>query len=151
LDLAKDLLHTCAQTWLRQPTKLAAEITYFNVAESIEDDFFVKNNDAHYLLRPETIESLWYLYHLTGNATYQNWGWQMFQGIEKHCRVEHGYTSIGNVKSAESTKPKDKMESFFLGETLKYFYLLFAEDQDTISLDKYVFNTEGHPLPIYKD
>ena len=39
------------------------------------------------------------------------------------------------------------MESFFLGETLKYLYLLFA-DRHEVDLDKWVFNTEGHPLPI---
>ncbi len=42
-------------------------------------DFYVKPNDAHYLLRPETIESLWYLYYFTGNKTYQDWGWEIFQ------------------------------------------------------------------------
>lgn len=41
------------------------------------------------------------------------------------------------------------MESFFLAETLKYLYLLFDDDKTDIPLDKYVFNTEGHPLPIY--
>ncbi|XP_050736530.1 endoplasmic reticulum mannosyl-oligosaccharide 1,2-alpha-mannosidase-like [Eriocheir sinensis] len=151
LHLAQELMYTCVQTWLRQPTRLAAEITYFNTQPNNigGEDFYVKNNDAHYLLRPETIESLWYLYHLTGNTTYQDWGWQMFQGIEKHCKVENGYTSIGNVRSATDTKPKDKMESFFLGETLKYLYLLFMEDQTAFSLDKWVFNSEAHPLPIY--
>ncbi|XP_064112684.1 endoplasmic reticulum mannosyl-oligosaccharide 1,2-alpha-mannosidase-like isoform X2 [Macrobrachium nipponense] len=148
--IAEELMYTCTQTWLRQPTNLAPEITYYNTQPtSMNEDFFVKSNDAHYLLRPETIESLWYMYHLTGNKTYQDWGWQMFQGIETHCKVEWGYTSIGNVKSSVSTKPKDKMESFFLGETLKYLYLLFMDDQSIYSVDKWVFNTEGHPLPIY--
>lgn len=41
------------------------------------------------------------------------------------------------------------MESFFLGETLKYFYLLFSDDSSLISLDEYVFNTEAHPLPVW--
>ena len=71
------------------------------------------------------------------------------QGIEKYCKVDNGYTSIGNVRSATDTKPKDKMESFFLGETLKYLYLLFMEDQTAFSVDKWVFNSEAHPLPIY--
>lgn len=60
-----------------------------------------------------------------------------------------GYTSINNVCDPSYPSPRDKMESFFLGETLKYFYLLFSEDPDLISLDKYVFNTEAHPLPIW--
>lgn len=40
------------------------------------------------------------------------------------------------------------MESFFLAESLKYLYLLLADDQNMLPLNKYVFNTEGHPLPI---
>ncbi|XP_071544864.1 endoplasmic reticulum mannosyl-oligosaccharide 1,2-alpha-mannosidase isoform X1 [Panulirus ornatus] len=150
MEIAEQLMYTCTQTWLRQPTNLAPEITYFNTQPTgTSDDFYVKNNDAHYLLRPETIESLWYMYHLTGNRTYQDWGWQMFQGIETYCKVENGYTSIGNVRSIVDPKPKDKMESFFLGETLKYLYLLFMDDQSAFSVDKWVFNSEAHPLPIY--
>lgn len=41
------------------------------------------------------------------------------------------------------------MESFFLAETLKYFYLLFSDNSDLINLDTYIFNTEAHPLPIW--
>ena len=41
--------------------------------------FMFQPNDAHYLLRPETVESLWYLYYFSGNKTYQDWGWQIFQ------------------------------------------------------------------------
>lgn len=150
MKIAEDLMYTCTLTWLRQPTNLAPEITYYNTQPtSTNEDFFVKSNDAHYLLRPETVESLWYMYHLTGNKTFQDWGWQMFQGIENYCKVENGYTSIGNVRSTIDTKPKDKMESFFLGETLKYLYLLFMEDQSAFSVDKWVFNSEAHPLPIY--
>lgn len=60
-----------------------------------------------------------------------------------------GYTSINNVQNPSNPEPRDKMESFFLGETLKYLYLLFSDDVDLINLDKYVFNTEAHPLPIW--
>lgn len=60
-----------------------------------------------------------------------------------------GYTSINNVRDPDYTSPRDKMESFFLGETLKYLYLLFSDDPGLISLDEYVFNTEAHPLPIW--
>ena len=71
------------------------------------------------------------------------------QAFEKHSKVEDGgYTTIDNVKSVDDTRPRDMMESFFLSETLKYLYLLFGDDQQTLSLDKYVFNSEAHPLPI---
>jgi len=155
LQMAEELAYTCYLTFARQPTFLAPEITYFNQAggfksgsSSSSSDFYVKPNDAHYLLRPETIESLWYLYYVTGNKTYQDWGWNIFQGIEKYTKVKHGYTTISNVRNALDLRPKDMMESFFLGETLKYLYLLFA-DKHEINLKKWVFNTEAHPLPIY--
>ena len=60
-----------------------------------------------------------------------------------------GYTSINNVRDPVNPGPRDKMESFFLGETLKYLYLLFSNDTELLSLDKFVFNTEAHPLPIW--
>lgn len=147
--LADDLMTTCYQTYARHPTFLAPEITYFNIQGESSDDMYVKANDAHNLLRPEFIESLWYMYQLTGNSTYQNWGWQIFQGFENYTKVTNGYTSIGNVRSTTNTRPKDIMESFFLGETLKYFYLLFSDNPKLIDLDKYVINSEAHILPIY--
>jgi len=148
MELAKDLAHTCYLTFAAHPTHLAPEISMYRTEKGSTQDFYVKPNDAHYLLRPETIESLWYLYYVTGNKTYQDWGWEIFQGIEKYCKVSGGYTSIGNVRNALDTRPKDMMESFFLGETLKYLYLLFADHQE-LNLDQWVFNTEAHPLPIY--
>lgn len=60
-----------------------------------------------------------------------------------------GYTSINNVEDPANPGPRDKMESFFLGETLKYLFLLFSDDMELLNLDKYVFNTEAHPLPIW--
>lgn len=152
LQLAKDLLETCYQTYMRQPTKLAPEITYFNLKGENDQDMYVKTNDAHNLLRPEFIESLYYFYALTGNSTYQDMGWTIFEAFEKYTRVaQGGYTSIGNVKSVLNTRPRDMMESFYLGETLKYFYLLFSGDRKEVDLDKWVFNTEAHLVPVRKD
>lgn len=150
--LAEDLMYTCYQMYVQMPTSLAPEIAYFNVVPGdTGPDIIVKYNDAHNLLRPETVESLWYLYYFSGNKTYQDWGWQIFQAFEKISRVgSGGYTSIDNVKSLVDTKPRDMMESFFLGETLKYFYLLFSDDQSEMSLENFVFNSEAHPLPIYE-
>ena len=149
MNFASDLLNTCYRTYTDMPTGLAAEITYFNLQETGKEDMFVKTNDAHNLLRPEFIESLYYMYQLTGNSTYQNWGWDIFKAFEKYTKTQIGYTSIGNVKSVQNPRPKDMMESFFLGETLKYLFLLFADDRYLLSLDQFVFNSEAHPLPIY--
>ena len=54
--------------------------------------------------------------------------------------------AVGRKTAPKDTIPKfDGMESFWTAETLKYFYLIFAET-DVVSLDEYVFNTEAHPL-----
>lgn len=149
LDLANELMETCLQTYFVQPTGLAPEISYFtDQIDSNMDDIYVKAADSHNLLRPEFIESLYYFYAITGNKTYQDWGWKIFQSFIQYTRVENGFTSIGNVQNPADTRPRDMMESFWLGETLKYFYLLFSDDRKEIDLDKFVFNTEAHPLPI---
>lgn len=148
LYLAEQLMDTCYQMYVKQPTLLSPEVVYFNLDGESETDMFTKASVAYNLLRPEFVESLYYFYALTGKTAYQDWGWTIFNAFEKYTKVEHGYTSIGNVGSVEHTRPKDNMESFFLSETLKYFYLLFSDDRNEIDLSKFVFNTEAHPLPI---
>lgn len=149
--LAHELLETCYQMYVKQPTGLAPEIVHFNLNAEKNTDMYVSAADTHNLLRPEFIESLYYFYALTGNTTYQDMGWKIFLSFEKYTKVKHGYTSIDNVKNVNNTRPRDMMESFFMGETLKYFYLLFSDNRKEIDLQKYVFNTEAHPLPIYDD
>lgn len=150
LELAKKLMKTCFNMYNRMPTKLSPEIVYFNMAPGAKEDLIVKPADAHNLQRPETVESLFYLYQITKDKKYQEWGWMIFQAFEKYTKLPNaGYASISNVKSITNQGFRDKMESFFLAETLKYFYLLFADGDPIIPLDKYVFNSEAHPLPIY--
>ena len=97
---------------------------------------------AAYVLRPENIESAFYLYRETGDEKYLEMGKVMFDSIVEFCRTDVGYAELQDVQTKEK---RDGMQSFFLAETLKYSYLLFA-DQDVLSLDEYVFNTEAHPL-----
>ncbi|XP_031845965.1 alpha-Mannosidase class I b [Nomia melanderi] len=153
MDLANELVKTCYQTYAIQPTFLAPEITYFNMQNAEEEksmDMYVKIHDAHNLLRPEFIESLFYMWYFTGNKTFQDWGWQIFQAFENYTKVEKGYTSIGNVRNIFNTRQQDMTESFWFAETLKYLYLLFDDTRQLIDLEKWVFNSEGHPLPIYE-
>ncbi|KAF2641525.1 seven-hairpin glycosidase [Massarina eburnea CBS 473.64] len=97
-----------------------------------------------YILRPEAIESVWYMYRITGNAYYREAGWKMFEAINTATAAEWGNSAIEDVTQA-SPVLKDEMESFWLAETLKYFYLLFAQE-DVLSLDEWVLNTEAHPF-----
>lgn len=68
----------------------------------------------------------------------------MFQAIERYTRAEFGHSAIDDV-TKETPSHRDEMESFWLAETLKYFYLLF-EAEDVVSLDEWVLNTEAHPF-----
>lgn len=150
MELAKQLMETCYQMYAQMETGLSPEIVHFNMQADSTQDVDVKPADRHNLLRPETVESLFYLYQFTKDKKYQTWGWEIFQNFNKYTRVDTGgYTSINNVRDPKSPSPRDKMESFFLAETLKYFYLLFSDNSDLINLDTYIFNTEAHPLPIW--
>jgi hypothetical protein len=78
---------------------------------------------------------------------YREWGWKMFLAFEKHCRNEGGaYVGLKNV-DVDNPPKDDKMESFWLAETLKYFLLLFSDDS-ALDLNTHVLNTEAHPLRV---
>ncbi|KAG2689021.1 hypothetical protein I3760_09G120500 [Carya illinoinensis] len=160
LKLAEDLAKTCYEMYSVTSTGLAPEIAYFHTAEFTEGgldggnksskyvhDIIIKPADRHNLLRPETVESLFVLFRITEDPKYREWGWQIFEAFEKYTRVDTGgYSSLDDVTAIPPNR-RDKMETFFLGETLKYLYLLFG-DTSVIPLDKFVFNTEAHPFPI---
>lgn len=88
------------------------------------------------------------MWRFTKDPKYREWGWEIFQNIEKYCKVAHGYSGVKNVNSIP-VQHNDFQESFFLAETLKYLYLLF--DDSKIPLSEWVFNTEAHPLRITKN
>ncbi len=114
----------------------------FGVEPEVIDYKTMKIISPGYPLRPEIIESAYYLYHYTKNPEYQAMGRVFFNGLMSHCRTDAGYTVLKNVTTKEKG---DLMPSYFLAETLKYLYLLFAPET-TLDLDKVVFNTEAHPL-----
>jgi mannosidase alpha-like ER degradation enhancer 2 len=95
-----------------------------------------------YHLRPEIVESTYYLYHYTGDPEYRHRGERMFDDFVRYCRTNSGYAALADVTGKQHL---DEMESFVLAETFKYFYLLFAPD-GTLEFDKVILNTEAHPL-----
>lgn len=97
-----------------------------------------------YPLRPEIVESAWYLYRLTGDPVYRDMGRTMFDDFVRHTRTEAGFAALANVVTKEK---KDDMESFVLAETFKYFYLLFAAP-DTLDPTRTVLTTEAHPFAV---
>ena len=95
-----------------------------------------------YPLRPEIVESTYYLYHYTNDPKYLAMGEQLFRDFVRYCRTETGYAALKSVVTKEKS---DSMQSFLFAETFKYFYLLFAPRR-TLDFDKVIFNTEAHPI-----
>src|SRR5689334_12595410 len=99
-----------------------------------------------YPLRPEIIESTYYLYKLTGDKSYLSQGEQMWRDFVEYCRTEDAYAALKSVVTKEKT---DSMQSFLFAETFKYFYLLFAPP-DTLDFRNLIFNTEAHPIRKFR-
>jgi hypothetical protein len=97
---------------------------------------------ADYPLRPEIVESTWYLYRAAGDQAYRDMGKVMFDDFVRYTRTDSGFAALRSVVTKEKA---DDMESFVLAETFKYFYLLYA-DPATLDPQRVVLNTEAHPL-----
>lgn len=111
--------------------------------EPEEFDYW-KNEVVHagYPLRPEIVESTYYLYHFTKNPAYRRMGEKLWKDFVQHCRTDAGYASLKSVVTKEKA---DTMQSFLFAETFKYFYLLFAPPR-TLNFNRVIFNTEAHAL-----
>ena len=131
---AEKLQASCYKMWMLEGIE-PEEIDYSNM----------KIVYPYYALRPENIESAYYLYHFTGDQKYVQMGKDYFESIVKYCRNDVGYSTL---QSVITKKQGDLMHSFFLAETLKYCYLIFAP-QNTIDFNKTLFNTEAHLLKIW--
>ncbi|KAI1436024.1 glycoside hydrolase [Xylaria sp. CBS 124048] len=101
-------------------------------------------HDRRYQLRPEAIESVFYMYRLTGDSAWMDKAWAMFTAIEKFTRTPYASAALDDI-TLSTPNQIDSMESFWLAETLKYFYLVFG-DWELFDLDQWVLNTEAHPL-----
>lgn len=139
LYLAHKLVQTCAHMYFRTASGLAPEITRFN-AFGLTDDV----GSMHNILRPETVESLFLMWRTTKAQIYRNWGQRILAAFSR-TRTAYGYASLHDVN--QPLGRRDDMPSFFLAETVKYFFLLFSADE-VLPLQDVVFGTEAHPLPV---
>lgn len=144
MRLAEELMNTCWGMYKAAPIGLAGEITHFTLHDppmmynefaqdakppSPEDfdstglgsdfighgDFIIKGSDSHNLQRPETAESLFYMWRITGDDKYRRWGWEMFEAFQQWTIVEDGtgYSSLNTVLRVPALL-RDNMESFWL-------------------------------------
>jgi glycosyl hydrolase family 47 len=114
----------------------------YGIEPEVLDYRAMKVTSPGYPLRPEIMESAYTLYRSTKDPRYLEMGKTFFEGLVTHCRTGAGYTVLKDVTTKEKG---DLMPSYFLAETLKYLYLLFAPE-DTLDFKRVVFNTEAHPL-----
>ncbi|KAF8445442.1 mannosyl-oligosaccharide alpha-1,2-mannosidase-like protein [Kalaharituber pfeilii] len=162
IQLGLDIVDACHHTYVTSTTRVGPENfawipepplqpTYQPEGEGQrrqlrEKGFWI--SDARWMLRPETVESYFYAYRITGNRTYQDWAWDAFSAMINASTAEFGYAEIGDVTHpAGPQNQNDKSESFWGAETLKYLYLIFT-DEEMGNLDKWVFSTEAHPFRI---
>ncbi|CUT98991.1 mannosyl oligosaccharide 12 alpha mannosidase [Echinococcus multilocularis] len=139
----KQLTETCHKSYAQTETNLGPESFRFT---NTLDAVGVSINEKHYFLRPETVESYFYMWRFTHDNVYREYAWDVVQALEKHCRSEGGFSGLKDVTSVTPTQD-DVQQSFFLAETLKYLYLIFCDDS-VLPLNRWVFNTEGHPFPV---
>lgn len=107
--------------WRYARGKYGLPSEYVKFGGNAKDDFTPATDAPFYILRPETAETFFILYHLTKDSVYQEWGWEVFRAIDASCRTEAGFAALRNVQTAQQN---NRMESFFPAETLKYLYLL---------------------------
>lgn len=105
-----------------------------------------------YILRPETVESLYYAYRVTGDRKWQDMAWEAFQHMRQQCRAGVGFSGLKDVTKADGGGHNNFQQSFWTAETLKYLYLIFAGDSPVqVQADRpnqFVYNTEAHPVRV---
>lgn len=179
LALAAELMKTCWGMYKVTATGLAPETARFQIDKPprpwvrshhpnaptsmpLEDaskdrwarDYDIRPDDVHNLQRPETVESLFYLYRITQDPMYRQWGWEIFESFIQHTEVRtedgipYAYTGLETTQRLPPER-RDNMESFWLAETLKYLFLLFSPRTD-FPLETHVINTEGHFFPRFE-
>lgn len=114
------------------------------IPEAFTTDFQV--HWGQYLLRPEFVESTYFLHRATEDPHYLEVGKKALRSLQRHARVQCGYATIKDVRTLQL---EDRLDSFVLAETFKYLYLLFAEEKDLlVDINSFIFTTEAHLLPL---
>lgn len=130
-ERADRLLQSCYGMW----KKFGVEPEQYNYRTG-------KPEKPAYYLNPEIMESAYYLHVKTNDPMYIEMGKAFLDSLVRYCRTDEGYAELKSVVTKEKS---DRMESYFLAETLKYLYLLFSPP-DVLDFDKVIFNTEAHPI-----
>lgn len=140
LPKSEEIVRTCYEMYRTSPSGLSPEFVYFD-----SSGVHASPGRENFRLRPETLESLFYLHRITGNSTYRDWSWKIFQAINRNTKTNYGFASVEDVTQVP-VELVDSEETFMGAETLKYA-LLTQMPRTALSLEKFVLNTEAHPFP----
>ncbi|CAG9138247.1 unnamed protein product [Plutella xylostella] len=114
------------------------------IPEAFTQDFQV--HWGQHPLRPEFLESTYFLHRATGDDHYLHVGKSVLKALQQYTRVPCGYAAVNDVRTRVH---EDRMDSFVIAETFKYLFMLFGEDSDIpIKMEDYVLTTEAHFLPL---
>ena len=111
MEIAMGVTQSCRTSYKKTKTGLGPEA--FNKYGSAE------NSASYYILRPEVVESYFYMWRFTKDEKYREWAWDVVLALEEYCKAEFGYAGLKDVNTGVQN---DNQESFFLAETLKYVY-----------------------------
>ena len=136
---AADLTSTCHKSYTNSPSGLGPEEMVFKAGQELTSS---NSKGRYYILRPETIESYFYLWRESHDPKYREWAWEAAQAIERNakCGTFGGYCGVKDVNKVPPTFDNIQ-QSFFLAETLKYIHSLPCYIH---SLPCYI-----HSLPCY--
>ncbi|OKL62166.1 hypothetical protein UA08_02164 [Talaromyces atroroseus] len=115
--------------------------TYREMAE--EFGYFIPEGNEQWDSFPESIESIFYAYRITGDSKWQGYNWEIFESVAKQSEAGVPAAPISNVEVNYSFI--SELPSYYFAEVLKYLFLSFV-DPEIINLDDWVFNTECHPI-----
>lgn len=145
LTLAEELAEACHKSYLASKTHLGPDTFSFTGTSNSNLEGTALSPKS--LLRPEFVESCFYLYRITKKDVYREWAWDYALAIETFAKTDSGFSGLKDVNDVGSFD--GTQQTFLIAETFKYMYLIFSDDE-VVSLDKFVFNTEAHPLRVFQ-
>ena len=134
---------TCARMYTSNPSGIACD------SVTVNPDGRLLCSSNVYLLRPEVVESIFYAWRETHDPKWRVYAAKIWKALEKHCQLPTGGFTDVRFVTGKMPEKMDKQESWFLAETIKYLWLIFRPDEE-LPLDKFVFNTEAHPISVFK-
>ncbi|PSR93864.1 glycoside hydrolase [Coniella lustricola] len=130
-----------------QPADPDRDVDAATRAWAEEYGYFIEYGDEVYASFPESIESWFYAYRITGDQRWADYVWDAFLAINSTARNDVAFATVNNVNMPFGGSQSNSLDSFFFAEVLKYIYLTF-EDPSVVDLGQYVFNTESHPVLV---